>query len=95
MSTPAAPPSLFTGASAAAVSAAGAIPPATDPTPTLTLEQKIDAAATQAGQIVSVFSPKAAALIEAGVEVEPIISGFVQMFIAIFKHHAKKAVAGS
>ena len=56
-----------------------------------TLEQKIDAAAAQASQIVATFSPAAGAAIEAGVAVEPVVSGLVQMFIALFHHHVKNA----
>jgi len=60
--------------------------------PVQSLEQTIDAAAAEAGQIVAAFSPTAATAIEAGAEVEPIISGIVHMFIGLFKHHAKQAV---
>lgn len=55
------------------------------------LEQKIDEAAAQASSIVSTFSPAAAAAIESGVAIEPVISGMVHMFIGLFKHHAKQA----
>jgi hypothetical protein len=57
-----------------------------------TLEQKIETAAAEASQVVSIFSPAAAAAIQGGVAVEPVISGFVQMLIALFKHHTKQAV---
>lgn len=57
------------------------------------LEQQIDAAAAKASGIVAQFSPQAAAVIAAGTEVEPIISGIVQMFIGLFRHHVKKAAS--
>ena len=53
-------------------------------------EEKVLAAAQQASAIVAMFQPQAAAAIQAGVEVEPIIKGLVGMFIAIFQHHASK-----
>jgi len=65
----------------------------TAPAAPLTLEQRIDVAAEQAGQIASTFSPTAGALIESGVAIEPLISGFIQMIAALFKHHAKQAAA--
>jgi len=58
-----------------------------------TLEQRIDLAAEQAGQIAATFSPTAGALIESGVAIEPVISGFIQMIAALFHHHAKQAAA--
>lgn len=56
-----------------------------------TLEQKIDTAAAQASTIVAAFSPAAAAAIQAGVAVEPVISGLIHMLAALFAHHAKTA----
>lgn len=53
----------------------------------LTLEQKILLATQQSEQVVSIFSPTIAGLVQAGVEIEPIISGFVQMIAGLFKHH--------
>lgn len=53
------------------------------------LEEKIDGAAAQASQIVAAFSPAAAVAIQAGVAVEPVVSGLIKMFIELFKHHAK------
>lgn len=64
------------------------------PTAPTTTEQKIVAAAAQSAQIVQAFSPAAAQLIAAGVSVEPIIGGLIQMFAALFAHHAQAAVAG-
>jgi hypothetical protein len=58
-----------------------------------TLEQKIDAAVQQAAQIVAPFSAAAAGAIEAGAEVEPIISGIVQLFVGLFTHHVKQQTA--
>lgn len=60
------------------------------PAAPLTMEQKIDLAAQQAAQIVDAFSPQAAALIDTGVAIEPIISGLIHMIAALFKHHTKK-----
>lgn len=54
-----------------------------------TTEQKILAAAEIASQAVSIFVPAAGAAVKAGVAVEPVISGLVQLFIGIFKHHSK------
>lgn len=68
--------------------------PATDagtPAPT-TLEQKIELAAAEAAQVASLFSPAIGKAIEAGVSIEPILSGFFQLLIGIFKHHTKAAV---
>jgi hypothetical protein len=58
----------------------------------LTTEQKIDQAALEASQIVAAFSPQASALIQAGVSVEPIISGLIGMFKELFAAKAKVAV---
>jgi hypothetical protein len=55
-----------------------------------TLEEKIDTAAAEAAQIVAAFSPAAATAIQAGVAVEPVVSGLLHMFAALFKHHATK-----
>lgn len=68
--------------------------PAT-PQPQLTLEQQIDSAAEKASTIVQQFSPQAAAAVAAGAEVEPIISGIVQMFISLFRHHAKQTITST
>lgn len=57
----------------------------------LSLEQKLDAAAAQASTIVAAFSPAAAIAIQAGVAVEPVVSGLIHMFVALFKHHAATA----
>ena len=65
---------------------------ATPATPA-TLEQKIDLAAAEAAQVASIFSPALAATIQAGVSVEPVIGGFIQLLIGLFKHHAKSASA--
>lgn len=65
---------------------------ASTPAVPLTKEQEIDQAALEASQIVASFSPQAATLIQAGVSVEPIISGLIQMFASIFAHKAKVAV---
>jgi hypothetical protein len=54
------------------------------------LEQKIDTAVAQSAQIVNAFSPSIARALEAGAEVEPLISGMVQLFISIFRHHVTK-----
>lgn len=59
-------------------------------TPPLSLEQKIVTAAAEAAQIVSMFNPTAAAAVAAGAELEPIVSGMVQMFIALFRHKVAK-----
>lgn len=49
-----------------------------------TLEQRIDAAIAEAGQIAGGFSPAIGALIEAGVSVEPVISALFQGIAALF-----------
>jgi hypothetical protein len=54
-----------------------------------TLEEKIDAAAAKSAEIVATFSPAAAAAIQAGVAVEPIVSGLLHLFIGLFHHHVK------
>lgn len=59
---------------------------ATPATP-LTLEQKILAAAAQSEQVVAIFSPAAAGLIAAGVDVEPILSGLVKAIVSLFTKH--------
>ena len=65
---------------------------ASTPAVPLTTEQKIDQAALEASQIVASFSPQAAALIQAGVSVEPIIAGFIGMFKELFASKTKAAV---
>lgn len=59
----------------------------------LTLEQKIEQAAGEAGQIASIFSPAVGAAIQAGVAAEPIIYGMIHMFLGLFKHHVSGTVA--
>lgn len=60
-----------------------------------TLEQKIELAAAEASQIVSIFSAPAAAAIQAGVAVEPVVSGFLQLIIALFKHHTSQTATSA
>ena len=79
----------------------------TDPTPPVpitatntnapqpTLEQKITAAVAQSAQIIAEFSPTVAAIIDAGLIVEPDISGLVRLFAALFHHHQKAAASGN
>jgi hypothetical protein len=55
-----------------------------------TLEDKILLATQQAEQIISAFNPKVAQLIEAGVAVEPVISGIAKMIAGLFHHHVTK-----
>lgn len=66
--------------------------PAAPATP-LTLEQKIENAAAQAAQVASSFSPAIGMAIQAGVEVEPVISGMVQLIIGLFRHHVAQPAA--
>jgi hypothetical protein len=66
--------------------------PATPAVPQ-TIEQKIVLATQESAQIVQAFSPAAAALIQAGVAVEPVMSGIIHMIIGIFRHHTKTAAA--
>jgi hypothetical protein len=54
-------------------------------------EQKIEDAAAKASEIVAAFSPAAGQAIAMGVEVEPVVSGLVKLFIHFFQHHIKKA----
>lgn len=54
---------------------------------TLTLEQKIENATIQAGQIASIFSPVVGTAIGAGAAMEPVVSAFIQLIAALFKHH--------
>lgn len=56
-----------------------------------TMDQKIDAAVQQGAKIAELFAPQAAAAIEAGVAVEPVIHGFIGFIIALFRHHTTKA----
>lgn len=55
------------------------------------LEQKIEMAAAEAAQVAAIFSPGVGAAIQAGVAVEPVISGFIQLLVGIFKHHTSQA----
>ncbi len=55
-------------------------------TPIVSIEQKILTASSETAQIMSVFNPGIAAAIAAGVAVEPLLKGMVQMFLAIFHH---------
>lgn len=64
------------------------------PVQQLTLEEKIDQAALKASAIVNQFSPSIGNAIAAGAEVEPLIKGLVQMFIALFHHNVKQPSAG-
>lgn len=59
-----------------------------------TLEQRIDTAVAEAAQIVATFNPGIAALMAAGVSMEPVFSGFIHMIGLVFKHHATKATTG-
>lgn len=61
------------------------------PTVPASLEQKIEQAGAEAAIIAQQFSPAVGAAIQAGVAVEPVISGFIQMMIALFKHHTSQA----
>lgn len=54
------------------------------------LEDKITAAAAKASEIVAMFAPGAAAAIQAGVAVEPVVSGMVKLFVHMFHHHVKQ-----
>lgn len=67
----------------------------TAPTPitTTTLNDKIEQAAAEAGQIASIFSPAVGAAIESGVAVEPLIYGLISMFVGLFKHHTTGTVS--
>lgn len=65
------------------------------PAQPLTLEQKIELAAQQSESVIAIFSPSIAGLVQAGVEVEPIVSGFLQMIISLFKHHVTATPAPS
>lgn len=56
----------------------------------LTLEQKIEQAAEEASQVAAIFSPQVGQAIQAGVAVEPVVAGFIQMLIGLFKHHTKQ-----
>lgn len=51
------------------------------------LEDKILAAVQQSEQVIGLFSPTIAQVAAAGVQMEPVISGFAQLIIGIFKHH--------
>jgi hypothetical protein len=57
--------------------------------PPVTLEEKIVAAAELSEKVVEIFSPAAAKLVETGVALEPVLSGFVHLIAGIFKHHTK------
>jgi hypothetical protein len=54
-----------------------------------TTEQKLLDASTQASVIVQAFSPAAAEAIQAGVAVEPVISGLARLIHGLFVHHTK------
>lgn len=64
------------------------------PPPALTWEQKIDAAAEKAAELLAPFNQAAATAVAAGAAVEPIIGNLVRMFVDLFKHHAKQTVSG-
>jgi len=53
----------------------------------LSTEQKILAASEEAAQVTKIFSPAIGAAIDAGVAVEPVVSGFVHLIIGLFHHH--------
>ena len=62
---------------------------------TPSLEEKIDAAVAEAGQLVAPFNAAAAKAIEMGAELEPAFSAAIHAFIALFKHSVKKQSATS
>jgi len=51
---------------------------------------RIQTALQEAAAIALQFSAPAAAIIEAGAEVEPVIKGLIGLFSAIFHHHMTK-----
>lgn len=55
--------------------------------PPLTLEQKIDNAAKEAAAVAAAFNPAIATAINLGASIEPMISGYIQLLIGLFKHH--------
>ena len=67
------------------------VPSTTAAAATPSLEDKITAAAEKSAAIVATFSPAAGAAIEAGAQVEPIISALIHMFVGLFHHHVKTA----
>lgn len=58
----------------------------------MTLEQRIELAATEAAKVAAEFSPVLGAAIQQGVAIEPVVSGFIHTLLGIFKHHAKAAI---
>lgn len=51
------------------------------------MEDKILVAASQAETIVGIFSPAAAEMVQAGVSVEPLMSGMIRLIVGLFHHH--------
>jgi len=55
----------------------------------MSLEDKILLATKQSETVIALFSPQIAAAVEAGVEVEPLVSGLAKLVIGVFHHHAE------
>jgi hypothetical protein len=52
-----------------------------------TLESKILTATHEAGMVANMFAPGVSALVDTGIQMEPVFKGFAQMIIGIFHHH--------
>lgn len=64
-----------------------AVAPAVTQQPSMT--DKIMLASKEAAAIAEIFAPSAAAAVDAGIAVEPIIISFGQMIVNLFHHHTK------
>jgi len=51
------------------------------------IEDKILTAAKESEQIAQIFSPAVAEAIDAGVTVEPVVKGLIQLIAGLFHHH--------
>ena len=61
--------------------------------PQVTLEDKLLQASEEASKIASIFSPAVGQAVQAGVAVEPLISGIVKLIVGLFHHHTKPKAA--
>lgn len=59
-----------------------------------TLEERILLATEQAAQIAAIFSPRVSALIDAGVAIEPVVSGLIKLISGLFHYHTGVRPAG-
>lgn len=78
---------MSTGTTGVPQPAAGGNVNAGDTTANLTTEEKILLAVQESEQVIAIFKPAWAALIDEGVTLEPVVSGFARIIAGLFKHH--------